>query len=190
MNLSEKEISKYNYHYTKAWKITNNYIYLHENNFKKNSWIGRIRTKTAIKHFLIAKELYPNYSIDWGLGKIYQYLGNYKKALNYFEQAFEMESTNVDVAREASISALDILDFEKALFYSDKAIKLNSNDSGLYCHRALIYIFTEKNEKALQYVEKALSIDSNDEINKNTKKYIDNIINKTINRPKHPSEIY
>ncbi|MFC5537763.1 tetratricopeptide repeat protein, partial [Rhodocytophaga aerolata] len=66
------------------------------------------KLKNAIAHYNKCLELIPNHwQTKWLLGKLYQSINEHAKAMQLFEDALAIEKLNPDVAREASIAAID-----------------------------------------------------------------------------------
>jgi hypothetical protein len=142
--------------------------------------------KKAIKHYKKCLNLIPNHwQTNWLIAKVYQAIKENEKALIHFETAVEIQKTNPDLPREASISAMDSGNVELAVKYSQEAIIRNPEDSGLFCNHAVNLIVLGDDNKAIQYIEKAMELDPNDEINKYAFLLISDVVSGKRKRPKY-----
>ena len=102
-------------------------------------------------------DLLPHHwQTKWMLGKVYQTINEHAKDLQLFEEALHQEKANSDVAREASIAAMDAGDVERALTYSLEAITRLPNSAGLMCNHAVNLMVADKDQAAIEWIEKAL----------------------------------
>ncbi|MDO1449169.1 hypothetical protein Q0590_36375 [Rhodocytophaga aerolata] len=104
--------------------------------------------------------------------------------MQLFEDALAIEKLNPDVAREASIAAIDAGHVELAVNYSLEAIKRLPTDSGLMCNHAINLMVAGKDKEALEWIEKALAIDPMDKINQNAHQLIKLVSEGKRKRPK------
>src|SRR5437867_13025841 len=84
---------------------------------------GRRRLDEAISLFDEVVRINPkNWAALWLLGKVYQRLGEYEKGLAAFARSHEIRPDQPDVAREASIAAMDLGRPEEAVVYCERAL--------------------------------------------------------------------
>ena len=100
----------------------------------------------------------------WGLGKIYQRLGNHELAFEWFVRSSLIAPDQVDVAREASIAAMDSARIPDALHFSQRAVDLDPNDPGLLANLALAYCLAGNDEAALGCATQAVDRDPRDRV--------------------------
>jgi tetratricopeptide (TPR) repeat protein len=184
--LPEEKTPIFNSHYEEANKLSNGITLLKGARKPKLGFWNKRKAQKAIKHYQECLKLIPNHwQTNWLIAKIYQATSENEKALEHFEVAVEMEKTNPDLPREASISAMDIGKVEIAAKYSLEAINREPNDSGLYCNHAVNLMVFGKDSDALVYINKALEMNPNDGINKNVLSLITDVSNGKRKRPKY-----
>lgn len=105
-----------------------------------------------------------NWPAMFMVGKAYQRLKDFEKALRWFSRAHEIHPEQPDVAREASIAAMEAGRPAEAIPLCQKAIQSKPNDPGLRANLALAFLFTGDVEKASSVAEEAMRQDANDEI--------------------------
>ena len=119
----------------------------------------RQRANRAIKHYKRCLEIAPdNWQAIWLLAKLYQAMGEGQVALNLFKKAMELEKENPDVAREASISAMEMGEVDLALEYSADAVRRGPEMVGLLSNHALYLTVAGRDDEAVSTIEKALKL--------------------------------
>ena len=184
------EADRHNKYTQNGWAILDNYIILPDRAQVRIGFFAKRRLKKAVTLFHNALDIAPdNYSSKWALGKIYQVLGDHQRSLKWFEEALELENTNADVCREASLAALDCGEFSKSLDYSEKAIELKPDDPGLYCNKALAMMFLKRDSDAIEIVDYSLKIKPDDQITLNVKKILNSVADGRRSRPETMKDI-
>jgi tetratricopeptide (TPR) repeat protein len=179
------EADRHNALTEKGWAILNDYILLLERDRVRIGFFARRRLRKAIVLFLNALRIAPeNYSSKWALGKIHQVLGDHRRSLEWFEEAWALEKGNADVCREASLAAMNCEEFSKALAFSDKAIALKPDDAGLRCNRALTLMFLNRDPDAIEAVVSSLWLDPEDQIALNVRAIVNSLADGGRPRPK------
>src|SRR5205823_1792956 len=126
---------------------------------------GRRRLDEAISLFDEVVRINPkNWAALWLLGKVYQRLGEYEKGLAAFARSHEIRPDQPDVAREASIAAMDLGRPEEAVVYCEQALRAEPDDPGLRANLALALLFSGKPQEAHAVAEEALRRNPADEI--------------------------
>jgi Flp pilus assembly protein TadD len=105
-----------------------------------------------------------NWSALWLLGKIHQRLDDYEAAFRYFAQAHRLSPAEPDVAREASIAAMELGRPLEAVPIAERAVAAKPSDAGLRANLALTLLFAQRAREALAVAEDALCADPGDEI--------------------------
>src|SRR5438128_168267 len=110
LRLTAEERAEHADLFAKAAEVIKDEIPLHERpNMPRPGWLLRRKLKRAISLFQRVLELNPNnWSALWLIGKVHQRLGDKLAALASFERAYHINPRQPDVAREASMSAMDI----------------------------------------------------------------------------------
>jgi len=188
--LPEEKIPFFNSNFEEGNRLSEGITIIQGINHSKLGFRTRRKAKKAIKHYTECLNLIPNHwQTNWLIAKVYQVMSENKKALEHFEIAVNIEKTNPDLPREASISAMMSGDVELSVKYSLDAIKRAPDDAGLYSNHALHLIVVGDNQKALYFINKSLEMNPDDEISKRVFTLIDNVINEKEKRPKY-NELY
>jgi Flp pilus assembly protein TadD len=99
--------------------------------------------------------------------KIYQRLGQHDDAWLWFARAFEVNSTQPDVAREAGLAALETSRYRDGACLFLVAIQSSPGDGGLRANLALAYLLDSRLEDALREAELAVEQDPSDSVSAN-----------------------
>lgn len=172
-----EKVAEYNNLYKKATDLIQGLIILHENMEKSLNWFQKRKVNKSIILFKKCIDLNPDsWNSMWLIGKAYQVLDDRNSALMWFEKAFEVQSQNPDVAREATLMALGLGYASKAIFYAEKAIEAYNSDSGLYSNYALALLIGKRGEEALGAIQKAIEMNPTDSINKSVQELIYSVL--------------
>lgn len=117
----------------------------------------------ALDQFL---KLLPNFEKWWELnyfiGSSYKGLGEYKKAIEFFEIALEENVESSEVYNELGISHLLMGEIDKGINVFSEGIKNIQDDYKLLFNRGLGYIQLNKIEEAYEDISKALELNPED----------------------------
>ena len=131
----------------------------------KPGWWVRRKLRRAIVAFDEAISIRPgNWAAHWLVGKIHQRLGENEATLRRFARAHDLEPTNADVAREATIAAIEVGEALAARRFSEVAMALAPSDAGLVANHAVALLIAGDASGALRAIQKALALDPNDRI--------------------------
>lgn len=184
--LPENEIPNFEYHFQKGNQLSYDICLIKESEQPTFNIWNKVKARKAIKHYNTCLKLIPNHwQTHWLLAKVHQALAQDKKALYHFDQAVNIELTNPDLPREASITVMDLGNISMAITYSLEAIKRNSNDSGLLCNHAINLMVNGDDDEAINWIKKALDKDPDDVINQNAYTLIQAVITGKRKRPKY-----
>jgi Flp pilus assembly protein TadD len=121
--------------------------------------------KRAITLFGRVLELKPeNWAAMWLVGKVYQRLGDPTYALAWFERAYQENPSQPNVAREASMCAMDIGRHEAAIVFAHRATQIEPHNAGLHANLALAYLLAGRVLEAQASIEHSLVADPADKI--------------------------
>lgn len=178
MNLTDKEIQEFEYYFKSAGSLSKGLTILKGNPETKIGFWNRRKIRKAIRLYYKCLAIRNNHwQTHWLIGKLYQVLKENEKAFDHFKVAVEIEDDNPEVAREASIAAMDIGKVELAVSYSLEALNRNPEDYSLYCNHALNLMIIGKDKDSLTFIDKAISMGPNDPINKYAFRLISEVIN-------------
>ncbi len=174
--LSDEDVERHDAAYKEAWRLIRSDILLNGRSPRFPKWLVRRRLRKAVGLFEAALEINPSgWQSMWGLGKIYQRLGDHLKASNWFLRARLLEPTNPDVAREASLSTLDLGRTEESLALTEAALVANPRDAGLLANRALALLIAGQVTDARTLAAEAVRRNPKDRISKNALKLIEDV---------------
>jgi Tfp pilus assembly protein PilF len=133
-----------------------------------------------------------NWNALWVMGKAYQAAGESEHALAAFaafSRSHLINPANPDVAREASISAMECSKYDVAIRFAERASSQNECDPGLRANLALAYLLSEKPEMAKMHIEHAYAKDPNDQITRAVRWVIDDVIAGKRTCPRHRRDV-
>lgn len=174
-----------------ACALTNGELILHENQDRKSPgfWI-RLKLKRAVRLFERVLQLTPNHwNSMWLLGKTVQRLGNERAAFDWFVKACDQTPRNVDVAREAALSAMHLGLARHAIEYCEEALKLEPNEPGLICNLALALIHDQKPSEALMKAKLAVDGNPKDIVSLNVMRLAQYLVQAKTPCPRNSAEI-
>jgi tetratricopeptide (TPR) repeat protein len=170
------ELDRHNRLVDKANALVQNEIFIQDRMPGKLGFLGRMKINQAIKLYDEALEIHPeNWSVMWFLGKIYQRLGQPADALEWLAKAHALNPDQPDVAREASLSALDAGDYARAVEFGESALKAPPDDAALASNLALAYLLVRRLPDARRTVDAALAQDSGDTVTQTVQRIIDEV---------------
>lgn len=125
----------------------------------------------------------------WLIGKVHQRLGNTATALSWFERALQANPTDSDVAREASLCALDIGHGEAAIAFAQRASQIEPESAGLHANLALAYLLAGRIPEAQSSIDRSLALDGSDKISQTIHSIIGHFATNGRTPPKTTSEL-
>jgi tetratricopeptide (TPR) repeat protein len=178
--------SRHNQLYKEACALTEGLIHLHDQPPTELDGAGRQRLERAIPLFQEVLQINPqNWSAMWLLGKVHQRLSDYAQALEYFTRAHRVKPDQPDVAREASIAAMDLGRAEEAVVFCKRALEAEPEDAGLRANLALALLFSGKPQEAAGVAEEALRRSPDDAITARIVAIIGEVLAGTRPCPRH-----
>ena len=189
--ISDADLKEAQNLFEKACALTKGELILHDNQGRKppGFW-KKLQLKRAAKLLERVLLLAPNHwNSMWILGKTVQRLGNEKAAFEWFVKAWDQKPKNVNVAREAALSAMHLGLSRHAIGYCEEAVKLEPNNSGLVSNLALSLLHDGRPEQALVMAERAFAMDANDKVNENVLRIIKHIATTKSPCPKNGEEL-
>ena len=130
-----------------------------------------------------------NWAAMWLLGKVYQRLGDGEATLEWFARAHRVNPTHEDVAREASIAAMEAGRPEEAIPYCERAIESDPDEPGLRSNLALALLFSGRPRDAQAVAAEALRRDPSDAIIRTIVGIIDEVIAGARPCPRHVRDV-
>ena len=89
-------------------------------------------------------------------------LGEYEKAIFYYEKVIEIDNENGDAYYDRGIANVDLGRYEEAIADFDKAIELNEKDGWSYCNRGAVKAKLGRYEEAIADFDKAIELNEKD----------------------------
>ncbi len=150
----------------------------------------RGRLTRAISLLEQVVEINPgNWAAMWVAGKACQRLDDHKTAVRWFAHAHRLNPDQPDVAREASISAMEEGRPEEAVAFCTRALEASPEDAGLYANLALALLFSNRPVDAKAVAAASLARDPSDTITKQIVAMIDDVIAGKRPCPRHLRDI-
>jgi Flp pilus assembly protein TadD len=150
----------------------------------------RSRLEQAIPLFEQVLTLNPaNWPAMWLLGKVHQRLGDFARSLECFTAAHRVCPDHPDVAREASIAAMDAGLPEQAVTFCERAIATNPADQGLRANLALALLFSGRPEQAAEVARDARKGAPSDAITARIVAVIDEVLSGVRPCPHHVRDL-
>jgi Flp pilus assembly protein TadD len=131
----------------------------------------------GIELFARVLELNPkNWSAMWLVGKVYQRFGDQSAAFKWFVRAYEVNPSQIDVAREASLCAMSLGRSEEAISYAHRALESQPSNGGLQANLALAFLLAGQLNAAKTFSDKATASGVTDTISQTVSSMIDHFI--------------
>ena len=189
--ISQESLHIYKELYTAAWKLCFDYIIIFGRPVIPLGTHGEQALRKALRLFQDAVELVSHeWEPFWTIGKIYERLGEYENALEYFDEAYKLCTVEVAIPKEACRMALELGDHERALAYSSTALSIAPGDCTLWTNNALILILLNKLDDAAKSIAQARNISSTNTISHNIAILIDLINMGRVDPPKVLSDFH
>ena len=130
-----------------------------------------------------------NWAALWTLGKALQVSGDSTEALDAFSKAYSINPSHADVAREASISAMECGRHDAAQTFAEKAVQLRPDDAGLLANLALVSLLKHDLAAAREQVERAYLANPDDRITQAIRRVVTEVISGSRPRPNHVRDL-
>lgn len=151
---------------------------------------ARRRVLHAIGQLDRVLEMNPqNWSALWCQGKGYQACDDHSAALERFMRARSINPRQPDVAREASISAMECGEIALALDCSYAALSMRPSDPGLLSNLALALLFAGRADEANGVIDESLRIAPNDPATLTAQRFISEVLSGERACPLGPAEL-
>jgi tetratricopeptide (TPR) repeat protein len=166
VNLKEKQIQELNSLYKQGCSKMKGLILLNGYRPQAIGFFERRRANKAIELFKQVVAAFPDHfqSLLF-IGKLYQRLKEYEKALHYFEIALKFEHTNHSLPQEASLMAMHLHQIDKAIQYSAESVKRKPDHYVLLGNHAMNLLIAGFDKEAKETIDRAISINQTDKIN-------------------------
>lgn len=161
----EADEGRHNELYAKACGLIEGLILTHGHDPAPLDPADRAKLDEAIPLLGEVVQIHPtNWAAMWLLGKVYQRLGDHEGGLHWFARAHRVNPDHEDVAREASIEAMEAGRPEEAVPFAVRAIEANPDEPGLRSNLALCLLFSGNPRDAHSVAADALRRDPSDQI--------------------------
>ncbi|WP_417202710.1 tetratricopeptide repeat protein [Acetoanaerobium sticklandii] len=112
----------------------------------------------------IVDEDTSSYEAYFYLGYINRLKGEYESAIDYFEFAYKLDTSQPQLINEMALCFAFLGDFEQALELLEYAFELDSESIEILCNISMVYYNLENIEKAKYYINLAENINPHDDI--------------------------
>lgn len=182
--MKDEQIEKFNSLYQQACDKMKGLIILDGYRPKGIGFFEKLRANKAIKYFNEALSIYSDHFQSlFFLGKLYQRLGDYEKALSYFDAALKLEQTNHNIPQEASLVAMHLNQVDKAIEFSTEALRRKPDDYMLLGNHSMNLLIAGLDNEAKEAIDKAILLNPEDDINQRIKNKIQAVISGQVKRP-------
>ena len=177
--------------YDQAWQLCRQEIHLDDTPRKGSPGLHTRFKLWRARRLLqsVVSDIPHSWQSMWILGKIHQRLGDAERSLGWFEQACGCKPKDANVAREASIAAMDLGKPEKALKYCEEALILEPRDPGLQANMACASLMMEHYTEAQTYITTSLRAAPDDLVSKNVAALIDHVVRHKTQPPRSSAEM-
>lgn len=163
--MTEAERQKYDRIYKEATEFAMKEIHLHDRRQRPAGWWLRFKLQRAFRELEKIVEVYPqSWSAMWFAGKIQERLGSPEGYLKWLARAYQANPSQLDVAREASMAAMNLGRNHDAIAYAHRALQIAPADAGLHSNLALAFLLAGKIPQAQESIAQALTVSPHDKI--------------------------
>ncbi len=188
-NSGDPDIGRLNEVFAEACRFIEGELILHGQDPPRPGWLTRRKLKKAIRGFeeVIANDA-GHWQSMWLIGKVYQRLRERRMALDWFLRARELNPGQPDVAREASLCAMDLGQGQLAVELCSAACACKPEDSGLVANLALAYLIAGRVEEAQWTAADAVARDPTDEVSTTVRLLVNQVASGARPCPRNSSE--
>jgi tetratricopeptide (TPR) repeat protein len=188
--MTEQNRIEHNKVFEEASAIAMPEIPLHDPRLGRPGWWLRRKLRRALRMFDRVLELKPeNWSAMWIAGKVHQRLGEEEAAFSFFGRAYQANPSQPDVAREASLLAMDLGRADAAIVYAHRAMQVEPESAGLRANLALAYVLAGKTAEAKRCIEDSLRMDPADTISQTIRDIVEHFAAIQTDPPRRTKEL-
>jgi tetratricopeptide (TPR) repeat protein len=182
--MTEQQVAEFNFLYGQGCKKMKGLLITENYRPSRIGFFGKVRANKAIKYFDQALAIYPeHFQSLFFIGKLYQRLRDYEKALTSFESALKFEHSDDNLPQEASIIAMHLNQVDKAIELSEEALRRRPGDFALLGNHSMNLLIAGRDNDAKETIDQAIRINPTDDINKRIKAKIEGVLTGQIERP-------
>jgi tetratricopeptide (TPR) repeat protein len=143
--VTESEWERHNQAYQQACQLIDGLILLDDRPPAPLDTRARERLSRALALLAEVVQINPqNWAAMWQMGKIHQRLGDRERCLQWFARAHLVNPQQHDVAREASIAAMELGRAAEAVRYCERAVQIQPDNPGLLANLGLALLLAGK----------------------------------------------
>jgi tetratricopeptide (TPR) repeat protein len=183
---TQEQADRHNALTRKGWSIIEERLIVDgKPSLRPPGWFERWRLRRAVRCFEQALEINSEgWQSMWALGKIHQRLGSHAAAFEWFSRAHVLNPTQVDVAREAGLAAMDCEKIAEAVVLCRAAVTNRPGDAGLVSNLALACCLAGDDVMAEQCAEEAVQRRPDDRISATVLRFVREVKSGSRTRPK------
>ncbi len=190
-SFTDEEAREHNRLYEEGWKLIQDELHVGPGGQRGSvGWTTRRKFVRAVQCFEGALKINPEgWESQWALGKIYQRVEEWENSLAHFARAYELNSQQPDIAREAGLVAMELGAGDDAVRYCQAAAALHPTDAGALANLALAYLIEGDLAQAESTITAARSMASDDDIARSIERLVAAVRSGSRRRPKKAAEI-
>ncbi|MEO5928990.1 MAG: hypothetical protein ABIR47_03570 [Candidatus Kapaibacterium sp.] len=131
-----------------------------------------------------------NWVAFWVKGKGYQAFGYPAAANDEFRHAFDLEKNNPDVAREFTISCLDLGLADDGLIAAEHAVSIAPANAGLHANLAVAFLMAGRLSDAQASIRQSLEMRPEDPISLAVRRVINEVAEGRRAQPRRSADLY
>jgi tetratricopeptide (TPR) repeat protein len=153
-------------------------------------WLASRRIGKAVTLLDEVIKIAPNNgTAHWLRAKFLQAVGKYEDSLDGFSKAWLIKPGDIDTAREAGISAMEVGKVDVALYFAREALRLSPNNNGLRANIAMFLLFAGDIDSAIKEINTAAVAEPNDPITQAVQVLVQEVEAGRMRRPTRSREI-
>lgn len=122
-------------------------------------------------------------------GKCLQSLGRVHESLDSYQQAWLLNPTDADIAREAGISAIEAERVDLGVYFAQEALRLRPDGLGLQDNLALAQMFAGNMTAALSAAESAVKVEPDNDTTRMLHRVVRAVVDGRMPRPSRVRDI-
>lgn len=147
---TEEQAARHDALFAEAFALIEGEILIHgDPHAGPPGFFAKRKLNKAVERFREVLEINPDsWQAMWGLGKIYQRLGEHRDELGWFRRAYRLNPEEASISREAARAAMDLGQAQEAVGFCESALAVEPDDPGLQANYALALMLAGRHDEA------------------------------------------